>query len=86
MRKIICQCGGATFKERYALYDATNKRTSKEGRRVKDAFGYICDQCGIEWHGEEIEWFVVQNIDPKTLEPMNDKIILNKKLLEGYKK
>jgi hypothetical protein len=87
MRKIICICGGAAFTEKLALFDATNKEVSNDIQLVKNYFMYKCDQCGAEWHQDEIEIMAIGNIDPDTNEPVNKRnIVLDRVLLDEIRK
>jgi hypothetical protein len=83
MRKLQCICGGATFTEKYALYDSSDLGQFKDTRLIKDAFAYICDQCGEIYNTDMIEWFVVNNFDKETLQPIQNVIVLDKSQLEG---
>ena len=83
MRKIVCNCGAASFTERLALYDATEKEISNDTQLVKNYYKYVCDSCNAEWHQDEIEIMVIGNIDPETNQPINKrKIILDRAILQ----
>ena len=83
MRKIVCNCGEASFTERLALFDATEKEISNDTQLVKNYYKYVCDKCGAEWHHDEIEIMVIGNIDPETNQPINKRqVILDRAILE----
>lgn len=73
MRKIICKCGCASFSEKVALFDTTDKSISNQITLQKRYYAYQCDGCKVMYTEDDIELLVIGNIDPETNEPFNKR-------------